>query len=207
MRYRSILLAALVGVITAVLAAQAQVPGVNSNLQTMWTLAYDNATVKPTYSASVGFSPTATTATDVCRLTGSASKTIKVRRIFFNAQATTAVTVPVSVIKRSTANSGGTATTLTNVPYDSQFAAATAVASVYTANPTVGTAVGNLADPYFSIGNLTTGGAQAFPSVLLYGQQGAAITLRGVAQSVVVYLNGGSYSGIVASCTFEWTEE
>jgi hypothetical protein len=127
--------------------------------------------------------------------------------VFLNLKATTAVTVPVGIVKRSTANSGGTAITPTVVPYDSSNSAGTAVVRVYTANPTVGTAVGYLADPYFTVGDLTTGGVQRFPSVLIYGEQGSPIVLRGVAQGLAVNLNAASLSGVVASCTFEWTEE
>lgn len=207
MKLKTIFLFGVAAAFTAVLAAQAQVPGVNSTLNSVFTLAYDNSTMKPSYSASSAFTPTGTSATDVCTISGSATKNVRVRRIFFNGLATTAVSVPIGIIKRSTADSAGTAVTLTNVPYDSAFPAATAVAKSYTANPTLGTAVGFVADPYFSVGNLTTGGAQPFPSVMIYGELGSPIVLRGVAQSVVVNLNAASLSGIVASCTFEWTEE
>jgi len=207
MKLRSYIFAAIAVIATAVLAVQAQVPGVNSTLNSVFTLVYDASTMKPTYSATSAFSPTATAATDVCLLNGSATKTIKVRRIYFNALATTAVSDPIAIIKRSTANSGGTSVGLTEVPLDSSAGAATAVGLTYTANPTVGTAVGFIADPYFSIGNLTTGGAQSFPSVLLYGQLGSPIVLRGVAQGVAINLNAASFPGIVVSCTFEWTEE
>jgi hypothetical protein len=207
MKLRSILLATVAVIATATLAVQAQVPGVNSTLNSVFTLAYDNGTMKPTYSSTQGFSPTGTAATDICLLNGSATKNVRVRRVFLNLQATTAVTTSVAFIKRSTANSGGTALTGTVVPYDSANSAGTAVARFYTANPTVGTSIGLLADPYFSVGNLTTGGAQAFPSVMIYGAQGSPIVLRGVAQGLAVNLNAASLSGVVASCTFEWTEE
>ncbi len=208
MKLRSLLLAGVAIAATATLAVQAQVPGINSTLNTVFTLAYDNSTMKPTYSATRGgFSPTGTAATDICELRGSASRTVKVRRIYFNGMATTAATDPVAIIKRSTANTAGTGETLVNVPLDSLNAASTAVVEAYTANPTVGTAVGTIADPQFSFGTLTTAGAQAFPSHLLFGQLGSPIVLRGIAQAVTVNLNAQSLSGIVASCTFEWTEE
>jgi hypothetical protein len=207
MKLRSYILAAIAVIATAALAVQAQVPGVNSTLNSVFTLVYDASTMKPTYSATSAFSPTATAATDVCILNGSATKTIKVRRIYFNALATTAVSDPIAIIKRSTANSGGTSVGLSEIALDSTSAAASAAALTYTANPTVGTAVGTIADPYFSIGNLTTGGAQAFPSQLLFGELGSPIVLRGAAQSVAVNLNAASFPGIVASCTFEWTED
>lgn len=211
MKFRTILAAALASLVTAILVAQAQVPGVNSTLNSIFTLAYDQSTMKPTYSASNVFVPNTAagtgTTTDVCVLAGSATKTIKVRRILFNLVATTAITDPIAVLKRSTANSGGTSVSLTPVPFDANSSAATAVFTVYTANPTVGTLVGVIADPMFSVGNLTTGGAQAFPSQILFGQLGSPIVLRGVAQSVAVNFNNYQYAANLASCTMEWTED
>lgn len=194
--------------LTVAFAVQAQVPGVNSTLNSVFTLAYDNSTMKPTYSSWNSYNPAATGATDICTITGSATKNIRVRRVFFNGIATTAATDPVAIIKRSTASSGGTATfAVTSVPYDSSNAAVTATVTYYTANPTVGTIVGVVADPMFSFGNLTTGGAQALPSQMIFGALGQPIVLRGVAQSLSVNLNNLIYPGLVASCGFEWTEE
>lgn len=192
---------------TFALVAQAQVPGGNSTLQSMFTLAYDNSTMMPSYTASAAFAPTATAATDICNLTGSATKTVKVRRILVNLTATTAVTVPIGIIKRSTANTGGTIAIMTTVPLDSGSPASGATPVGYTANPTVGTAVGLVADPFFSVGNLTTGGAQGFPSEIQFGRLASPVVLRGVAQSVSVSLGAASLANVAASCTFEWTEQ
>lgn len=208
MNLRTKLLAAVGALGIAALAAQAQVPGVNSTLNSVFTLAYDNSTMKPTYSASAGFYPTGTTATDVCSLSGSATKTIKVRRVLITAMATTAASDPIAVLRRSTASVSGTAAIIpVPVAYDSNNSAATAFADLYIANPTLGTLVGVLADPYFSIGNLTTGGAMNPTPQVIFGQLGSPVVLRGVLETVAVNLNSGSYSGIQMSCTFEWTEE
>lgn len=207
MNLRTKLLCGFAAILAAGLAAQAQVPGVNSTLNTVFTLAYDNSTMKQTFSSTQRFVPAAA-ATDICTLVGSATKQIRLRRILFNMLASAIQSDPVAIVKRSTANSGGTsASNNGNVPYDSSNAAATAVFRIYTANPTTGTAVGLLADPYVTTGNLTTGGPPAGITEFKFGELGQAIVLRGVAQSVSVNLNALTYLTPEASCTFEWTEE
>lgn len=210
MNLRTKVFCALAAMLTAAVAAQAQVPGVNSTLQAVFNLVYDNSTMKPTYSASSVFVPPAA-ATDVCLLNGSATKTVKVRRIILSGASNVVQSDPVAIIKRSTANSGGTTGALTEVPYDSVNSltnaanAATAVALNYTAVGTVGTAVGTLADPHMQWSNLTTGlGSQL---VITFGQLGSPVVLRGVAQGLAVNLNTMTYLTPVLSCTFEWTEE
>lgn len=208
MRLRTALLAGIAAVITTALVVQAQVPGVNSTLNAVFTLAYDNSTMKQTYSSMTQYvSNVAGGATDTCTLTGSATKTIRVRRIYFGMVATTAITDPIAIVKRSTANTGGTSSVMVPVPYDSRNAAATATVAFYTANPTTGTLVGVLADPLFSVGNLTTGGAQSFPSEFQFGRLGQPILLRGIAEVLAVNLNSFGYSGNLTTCGFEWTED
>ena len=206
MRLRTLFLSALAVVATATLALQAQVPGVNSTLQSVFTLAYDNSTMKPTFSAN-GTLAAAASATDICVLSGSATKTVKVRRVYFTGNATAVSSLAVAVVKRSTAASGGTSTVLTQVPYDSQNGAGTvAVAETFTANPTVGTLVGVLADVYYTYNNLTTGVGQG-PYTFTFGQLGQPVVLRGVAQSIAVNLGGATVAGGVITCGFEWTED
>lgn len=217
MTFKGKLLSGLAIAATIVLAAQAQVPGVNSTLNTVFTLVYDSSTMKPTYSAVALFTPPAAgaTSTDVCSLTGSATKTVKLRRVFFSGIATTAVTDPVALIKRSTASTNANGAALAAIPYDSTNSltnstsnAATAVVELYATVPvTLGTLVGVIADPLLSFGNLTTGGAQTITQFFTFGERGSPIVLRGVAQSVNINLNGSIYAGGVFYCGFEWTEE
>lgn len=204
MKLRPLILPVLAALLTGALIAQAQVPGVNSTLNSVFTLAYDNSTMKQTFSASLsGISPVAS-ASDVCTLSGSATKTIKVRRITFTSLPTTIVSEPIQILKRSTASVYTSAVALTKTPYDSSNAASTvALAEAFTANPTVGTLVGALADVVLPFGLTGTGNA---PYTFVFGQLGQPIVLRGVAQSVVVNLNATTFSGTVG-CTFEWTEE
>ena len=211
MKIRTALLAGFGAVVIAGLAAQAQVPGVNSTLNSVFTLAYDQSTMKPTYSASSIFAPAAS-ATDICYLTGSATKTIKVRRIIFAGVASAVQADPIAIIKRSTATVGAGANMLpvaydsTNSLTNSTTNTASATADLYTANPTtLGTYVGTLADLYVNWGNLTTGLGST--TTFEFGARGSPIVLRGAAQQVAVNLGGSTYTTPVTSCTFEWTEE
>ena len=164
------------------------------------------AAASATYSASVVGLATALTATDIFTITGSATKTIRVSRIVVNGVQTTAAQVNVLVIKRSTANSAGTSTASTAVPYDSANAAATATVLSYTANPTLGTAVGTVsARRAFIPGAATASDAQGLE--IISGDVGQQMmTLRGIAQVIAVNLNATTVAGSAFNITVEWTE-
>jgi hypothetical protein len=124
-------------------AALAQVPS------------FQNPPFQPsTFMAAFTVTPAATTSTDFACITGSASRLIKIKSVSVNGIANTTVqTALVSLIKRSAANTGGTATQATGVPLDSSqvVAAPTAVVNVYTGAPTPGAAVGVVFDHYLAL--------------------------------------------------------
>lgn len=166
---------------------------------------------KTTYIASSSFFAPAATATDVFELYGSGTKTIRVLKIMAASHASGSSTPSkYYVIKRSTANSGGTATTLTNVPVDSASAAATAVCKNYTANPTPGSTVGQVSSFVLSqpdnaaASNTTYSPVPAFDA----DKYGQAIVLRGTSEGIVINMNGVSIgAGGTISFTVVWTEE
>lgn len=94
-------------------------------------------------AASVAFTP-GPTPQDVFTILGSATKRVEVSRIAITTVQTTAGMNAWSLVKRSTANTGGTSAIVTAVPTDDSYPAATAVVRQYTANPTLGTTLGNL---------------------------------------------------------------
>ena len=164
------------------------------------------AAAPATYSASIVGLATAVTATDIFTITGSATKTVRVSRIMVNGVQTTAAQVNVLIVKRSTANSAGTSTAPTAVSYDTTNAAATATVLAYTANPTLGTAVGTAsASRAFIPGAATASDAQGLEIVSGdVGQQ--MMTLRGTAQVLAVNLNATTVAGSAINVTIEWTE-
>jgi hypothetical protein len=164
-----------------------------------------------TYSASATNFVPAASATDVFTITGSATKTIKIIDFGFSSTTTagSGIALGISFIKRSTANTGGTSVVATNVPYDSNNAAATAVVRHYTANPTLGTSVGTVRTRRIIVpaagsnGSGTAGGSEEeFGS-----RPGQPIILRGVTQQFCINLNGTSITGPVSAAFVEWIEE
>lgn len=161
-----------------------------------------------TYSASAsGFVPAAA-ATDVFRIQGSATKTIKITRIAFSITTTAGSggLLSVGLIKRSANNTGGTSVTATNTPHDSNNAAATAVVNHYTANPSaLGTSVGMIrcirAEAYNTA-------ITASDNVWTFGDRpGQTIVLRGTSQYLCLNFGGGTITGPIACANVEWTEE
>lgn len=163
-------------------------------------------TVKNTYSASAGPFAAAASATDVFTITGSASKTIRITRISFSGTQTTAAMRDVLIIKRSTANTGGTSATPIIAPHDSQFPAATAVVRNYTANPaSLGTSVGTIRSQKVYIGTATQLSREFCVD---WGPRNSqAPVLRGTTQVLAVNLNGVTSTGNSLSISIEWTEE
>jgi hypothetical protein len=160
------------------------------------------------YSVGTGaFTPPATP-TDVAIITGSATHTVYVTRIELSTTQTAAGVNNWFMIKRSTANTGGTSATPTLVPLDSNNPAATAVVRSYTANPTtLGTSVGNVRVTKVLSDSPTT----AFPPPYVFDFTNSGlcsgVVLRGVAQSLCLNFNGVALpGGLNVTVNFEWVE-
>jgi hypothetical protein len=158
------------------------------------------------YSAAVqGLAPAATP-TDVFTIAGSASKVILPTKIVISCTQTTAGAIDVLFIKRSTADTLGTSTAPTAVRHDSNSAAATATLAAYTANPTLGTAVGNVGT--YKLACLAP--ATATPQDALierFGPPGAPLLVRGTAEQLVVNLNSVTVTGGSFNIRIEWVEQ
>ena len=161
---------------------------------------------KATYRACTGFFTPAASATDIFRISGSASKTIIVTKIEVIHNEVANTHDKLYVIKRSTAASGGTSTTATNVPMDSSDAAGTAVVKSYTANPTTGTSIGTISVISLNAGAFGEAHDQSVPkyTATLIGK---APVLRGTAQGLAINANGSTLTAPSICITVEWTEE
>lgn len=142
---------------------------------------------------------------------GSATKTIRIRRIWYSATiATAAANVIILVSKRSSTPTGGTSTALTMTNVDSNDAAATATnVQVYTAAPTAGTLVGTLETRR---ANLLVTGAVATPDLIFDFTAGGndnikAAVLRGTAQGIDLSYQTAPGNTTAVTITVEWTEE
>lgn len=162
---------------------------------------------KITYSAAFTGLVPAAAATDVFTILGSATKTIRITRIVVSVSTTagSGVAENISLVKRSTADSAGTSTTATLVPHDSADGAATSVIRGYTANPTLGTAVGTLRAVRSAA---TTAGSIVQEIEWIFGNRPAkAIVLRGTSEQLCVNFGGVTITGPVSCFSVEWTEE
>ncbi len=165
-----------------------------------------------TYSVGIpAFTPPATP-TDLITITGSGTKTVRVQSITLGTVQTTAGINRVYTLKRSTANTGGTSTTPTITPHDSTNASATAVVAYYTANPTPGTLVGNLAVVNVNSPILATGIAgpvnQMSPIGTVVDLLAQPVVLRGTAEVLAINFNGAALpAGLSVTGSVTWTEE
>lgn len=156
-----------------------------------------------TYSCAVNVAAAAA-ATDIATITGSATTTVFVTKVVISGIQTTAGLNDVLLIKRSTADTGGTSAAGTALPHDSGDAAATATVLAYTANPTTGTTVAALRRNYLPIAGVTS---VVNPVVeYKFGELGRPLILRGIAQVLAVNLNGATITGGTFDVNFEWFE-
>jgi hypothetical protein len=163
---------------------------------------------KPTFRYAGNFTPVASP-TDVIMIKGSATTTLRVKRIaLWGASGTASGTMAVTVVRRTTQfTTQGSAvfTAITTGKHDPNDAAATGnVSTIGTANLTsVGTSAGNLASGrlYFPI----AASAPVTPLVFEFAtRQDKAIILRGVGDFVFINLNG---SAVPASGTIDYEIE
>lgn len=161
-----------------------------------------------TYTAggSILVANMAATLTDLVGIRGSATKTVRVKKMRFEAGATTGLVANVTLKKHTIANTGGTlATAPAQTPLDSNDAAATALSIVYTANPTIDASAATIAGRGLCFTALTTQpGVVEFDFV---GDMEHAGVLRGVAQEI--FLNfGGTTPGVasVLNWYIVWSE-
>lgn len=132
---------------------------------------------------STGFTPGATP-DDVFTITGSATKEVKVLAMGISTIQTTAGVNKWYIRKRSAANSAGTSASVTAVPIDSRIPAATATVLQYTADPTLGTAVGDVWGGHINSPAAATAGIGGLVGTHIdfISRLGQAISLRGIAE-------------------------
>lgn len=168
----------------------------------------DTEGLKPTYSyQSATLTPVAT-ATDVVTLTGAATKTIRVTKVCVSGQATTAAVYDIFLIKRTTADTGGTSTTPTPAQHDSNDAVAVGTINLYTANPTLGTGIA-VRSAHVVLVDADTPAWEATPVCWTFGDNAdEKVALRGVAQQFAINHGGAAVpTGASLMYTIEWVSE
>ena len=161
---------------------------------------------KATYSAVVqDFTPVAN-ATDIITLTNPLGKTITLTNVRISGNATAATAQDIYILKRTTLNTGGTATNPTPTIHDSQDAAPTAVVSVYSANPTTGTGTALRGDRVAIPGST---GANGTTQIWDFGDRASkAPKLQKTTESIAINWGAAAVAtGTNLYITIEWTEE
>ncbi len=160
-----------------------------------------------TYAACTTNLAISSTPTDIFTITGSATKLVTVLRVEISGTETTVSMHEFDLIVRSSANIGGTFSNPTNIPHDSNDAAATAVVSAYTVSPTIlGTTVGTIWSKKFVI-PAGTGVDSSWPQFFEVGELSQGIVLRGTAQTLAVSDNDLAIAGSSLNICVKWTEQ
>lgn len=159
------------------------------------------------YCGSTPVFTTAASATDIFNFKGSSTKTVYIRKIHWKQSNIGSASHNIYLIKRSTANSGGTSSAITAVPLDSNFSSATASGVYYTANPTTGTSVGTISHIPLH-GTYGSSVNQVYTTLFDSTKGGSPIVLRGTSESVSVNYNGVTdAAGTSAAVDIEWSEK
>jgi hypothetical protein len=180
----------------------------NAGPGTQRTVSIPSDGTRSSYSAAILGLVVANTPTDVFTIQGSATKTVRITRIGISGTQNTSAIRDIVFIKRSSADSGGTSTTATLVPHDSNNAAATAVVRSYTVNPSsLGTAVGNIRTIKFDLEATNLVGSSDHMEIKFGDNPSQAIVLRGSSEFLCLNLNSVTSSTNSFNFYVEFTEE
>ena len=168
----------------------------------------DNDPQRPSYRLSIlNFSPTASP-TDFLVLQGAVGVVTRIREIIISGVATSAANVLLSLIRRSTADTGGTSTGQTMAKRDTSDAAAGTTAQLYTANPaSTGTAIATVESARI---NLAPAASASIDRVIWQysWMNEKGLTLRGAADFIAFNLAGVSLpAGGALDISISFTEE
>jgi len=162
---------------------------------------------RTSYSASVvGLSPAAS-ATDIFTITGAAGKIVRVTRMGISGERMNAGPQLIQLLKRSTANSGGTSAVTTEVPHFSTSPAASAVVRSYTANPTTGSLIGILRSALILLPKASQNDGDSFLEYEFSTGASRSPSLLSTSEVVAINLNGQTVAGGNLNLWVEWTEE
>ena len=162
------------------------------------------------YSAGISALVLPAAATDVFSITGFNGGMVKVTKMIMGGVATAALASGISLVKRTSPNTGGTATTVAGVLRDNTISEPSrALIQAYTANPTLGTAVaptgGNIGIMVLPLG---TSAAPINPLQIGLGDGGLLYpTLRSANDVLAINMAGVTILGGLLTINIEWTEE
>lgn len=165
---------------------------------------------KASFMAAVSGLVPAASATDILTIAGASNRVIKINQIQISGIATAAAAIPISLIRRSAVNTGGTSAALTAVLMDTANTGTSAAASVltYTANPSgLGTAVGTVTTARMILSTASASVGTA-PIVISFERMYMKpLTLRSASELLCINYGGSTASGNSLDISISWTEE
>lgn len=166
----------------------------------------DNDPLRATYAAFIPSFAPAATPTDIMQLTGSASKTIRLRLITVTGTATAASNIILNLVRRSTLSTGA-GSTPTVVTRDSADDAPSATLQTFSANPTLGTSAGIFDGGRLNIAPAANGSIDRLIFQYSWYNDKAPV-LRTANDAICLNLGGAAWpSGGVLDVSFVWSED
>jgi hypothetical protein len=165
---------------------------------------------EPTYGAGMTAATATAAGTGIFwEMCGSATKTVRVQKLVVSGTVATGVkNGDVILTKHSAATSAGTATTLTQVPYDSNAAAGTATnVRFFTVLGTAGTSVGVVQNGLIYLPVTGTGTLAPPVEFVWRDQDSEAPTLRGTAQCLTLNFGTSTTNAPSLMVSARWTEK
>lgn len=199
-------------------ASQEMFQGISGAGSNIPVVALDSTQV--TYRVSASFTPQATAGVTVITVTGSATKTVRIRRVLLGGASTALSVAPIFTLQRTSAlGAGGTLVAPTVALLDrgpsAVYAAATAVVNHWTTTlKAAGTGVGGaITTQRVFTDTVTTPTVASRPGTMLFPEYGmpvgSAIVLRGATDFLEVQnINASNFAaGTVLEYVVEWVED
>lgn len=203
MKWYVLAAAVIVGVLGFRFVAQSDV--VTQQPSTIQPSLVTGLTQVPTYSASITNHGNVA-ASDIYCVTGSDTKLVKVTGFCVSAEANSAIIADLTIVLRSTLNTGGGLASVPVVKMDQLNPTPTAVVQSFTSAPTAGTAIGTVRSIKMLLEGSGSSGRSCQGTLFFPRNWGQPITLRGSTQAACVNSSalgaGGNWS-----ITHEHTEE
>lgn len=177
------------------------------------TQVFATETIQPakqaTYSAGAAVGTTPATPTDLCQISGNATRSVAVTHIVLTSTQGTAGINTWYLTKRSKADSGGGVAAMTVVPHDTNFPAAYSTPNVIPSPlPSLGPSVGDVRAVHLM--SPATGSVVSAVNEFVIGDmdfQTSPIVLHGTGDSLSVNFKGAALpTGLSVNCNFTWTE-
>lgn len=166
-------------------------------------------TLKASFSAAISGLVVGAAGTDFFTISGAPGRRVTINRIMVSGIASAAAAVPLTLVKRSTPDTGGTSTVQTNVPMDSaNTTAAAAIVRAYTANPgALGVAVGVVTALRAILSTASASVGLTPIEINLERMFHRPVVLNDASESLCLNFGGQTVAGNSLDLMVAWTEE